>query len=175
MSTASDIDEETRTAQASPDVLRLAELPAPPVELTALLARFNLELAEVEPGQKIPGSYWGDDEAGLIKNAVYARPDTPVHSILHEACHAICMDDERRSQLHTDAGGEYAEEDAVCYLQILLAEQLSMMGRERMWTDMDRWGYSFRLGSAQAWFEQDADDARAWLVARKLPEVTRLL
>jgi hypothetical protein len=29
---------------------------------------------------------------------------------------------------------------------------------------MDRWGYSFRLGSAKAWFEQDADDAREWLI-----------
>ena len=32
--------------------------------------------------------------------------------------------------------------------------------RARMWRDMDDWGYSFRLGSAQQWFEQDADDAR---------------
>jgi hypothetical protein len=28
---------------------------------------------------------------------------------------------------------------------------------------MDAWGYSFRLGSARRWFEEDADDARAWL------------
>jgi hypothetical protein len=28
---------------------------------------------------------------------------------------------------------------------------------------MDEWGYSFRLGSARAWFEQDAEEARAWL------------
>jgi hypothetical protein len=28
---------------------------------------------------------------------------------------------------------------------------------------MDAWGYSFRLGSARAWFERDADDARRWL------------
>jgi len=33
---------------------------------------------------------------------------------------------------------------------------------------MDAWGYSFRLGSAQAWFEQDAEDARSFLVARGL-------
>jgi hypothetical protein len=25
------------------------------------------------------------------------------------------------------------------------------------------WGYSFRLGSARAWFEGDAEDARIWL------------
>jgi hypothetical protein len=29
---------------------------------------------------------------------------------------------------------------------------------------MDGWGYSFRLGSAAAWFEQDAADARQWLI-----------
>jgi hypothetical protein len=33
---------------------------------------------------------------------------------------------------------------------------------------MDAWGYSFRLGSARAWFEQDAEDARAFLEARGL-------
>jgi len=34
--------------------------------------------------------------------------------------------------------------------------------------DMDIWGYSFRLGSAQAWFEHDAEDTRAWLQQRGL-------
>jgi len=29
---------------------------------------------------------------------------------------------------------------------------------------MDAWGYSFRLGSTRAWFEEDAADARDWLV-----------
>jgi hypothetical protein len=33
---------------------------------------------------------------------------------------------------------------------------------------MDRWGYSFRLGGARAWFEQDAADARSWLLERGL-------
>jgi hypothetical protein len=28
---------------------------------------------------------------------------------------------------------------------------------------MDAWGYSFRLGSTRAWFEEDATDARDWL------------
>jgi len=26
--------------------------------------------------------------------------------------------------------------------------------------DMDTWGYSFRLGSTQRWFESDAEDAQ---------------
>ena len=34
--------------------------------------------------------------------------------------------------------------------------------------DMDAWGYSFRLGSTRAWFERDAEDARAWLVEHGL-------
>jgi hypothetical protein len=73
------------------------------------------------------------------------------------------MDELRRNGLDTDAGGDYDEENAVCYLQILLAEELPGCSRERMMADMDAWGYSFRLGSARAWFEQDADDARDWL------------
>jgi hypothetical protein len=28
---------------------------------------------------------------------------------------------------------------------------------------MDAWGYSFRLGAAADWFEQDAQDSRSWL------------
>ena len=32
-----------------------------------------------------------------------------------------------------------------------------------MFSDMDAWGYSFRLGSSRAWFEQDAEDAVEWL------------
>ena len=92
------------------------------------------------------------------------RSDTPLHSILHEACHFICMDDQRRAQLHTDAGGTVGEENAVCYLQGLLADQLPGYDRSRLFADMDAWGYSFRLGSARAWFERDADDARCWLL-----------
>jgi hypothetical protein len=73
------------------------------------------------------------------------------------------MDGGRRKALHTDAGGDYAEEDAVCCLQILLAGEVPDLGRERMMADMDAWGYTFRLGSARAWFESDAAEARDWL------------
>jgi hypothetical protein len=96
------------------------------------------------------------------------RPDTPVHSALHEACHYICMTPSRRACLHTDAGGDTNEENGVCYLQILLADQLPGVGRARLMTDMDTWGYSFRLGSASRWFAHDAADARAWLRERGL-------
>lgn len=129
-----------------------------------LLERFGLKVATVAPDASIPGSYWGDSEAGLVGRTVFFRADTPVHSLLHEACHVICMDPSRRADLVRDAGGDYDEENAVCYLQILLAGELAGMGRERMLTDMDAWGYTFRLGSARAWFDTDAADARDWLV-----------
>lgn len=130
-----------------------------------LLIRYGLELRMVEPGAQIPGSYWGESEAGLQGGTLLARPDTPLHSILHEAAHFICMSPERRVGLDRDAGGDDAEENAVCYLQVLLADSLRSYGREGAWRDMDEWGYSFRLGSTRAWFEQDAEDARAWLQA----------
>ena len=131
--------------------------------VSRLLARFGLDLRLSALGTDIPGSYWGESEAGLQGNTLRARLDTPIHSVLHEAAHYICMSPERRVGLDRDAGGDDAEENAVCYLQVLLAEQLSGGGREQAWRDMDEWGYSFRLGSARAWFEQDAEDARAWL------------
>ncbi len=143
------------------DVLLCRDLPAG--ALAKLLAPWKLEVVTVPDQEPLPGSFWGDPEAGLIGDRLYVRPVTPVQSALHEACHYLCMDAERRATLHTDAGGGYDEENGVCYLQILLADALPGMGRERMLTDMDRWGYSFRLGSARAWFENDAEDARQWL------------
>ncbi len=131
--------------------------------LAGLLDRFGLDLALVAPQELIPGSYWGEREAGLKGDRLYARLDTPVHSVLHEAAHYLCMTPERRAGLDTDAGGDELEEAAVCYLQILLAEELPGVGRERMLADMDAWGYSFRLGSAGTWYESDAEDAREWL------------
>jgi hypothetical protein len=139
-----------------------------PAALDGLLARFGLTIKSVAGGQPIHGSYWGDEEAGLQGNALMLRSDTPLHSALHEACHYICMDEARRSGLDTDAGGGFDEENAVCYLQILLADELPGFGRERMMNDMDAWGYTFRLGSARAWFERDAEDARDWLLAHRL-------
>lgn len=135
--------------------------------LTKLLAQYGLEYHAVAADAPIPGSYWGAPEAGIIGHRLYARPDTPLHSVLHEACHVICMDADRRSALHTDAGGDYAEEDAVCYLQILLAGELGVPVSD-ICDAMDAWGYTFRLGSAQAWFEGDAGDALAWLVLHDL-------
>ncbi|MDE2451718.1 MAG: hypothetical protein KGO22_22255 [Gammaproteobacteria bacterium] len=134
------------------------------VAVAVLLDRYGLLLGLVAPDEVIPGSYWGESEAGLKGDRLYARLDTPVHSVLHEASHYICMTPERRAGLDRDAGGDDLEESAVCYLQILLAGELRGVGRDRAFVDMDAWGYSFRLGSARAWFENDAEDARKWLL-----------
>lgn len=147
-------------------VLTCAELPE--AALQQLLKPYNLEVVEIAEVETLPGSFWGDPEAGLIANRLYIRSSTPVQSALHEACHYICMDSARRAQLHTNAGGGYDEENGVCYLQILLAECLNGMTSERMMQDMDSWGYSFRLGSTRAWFEGDAEDARDWLLQHQL-------
>ena len=135
----------------------------------------GMQVHIVDSGTEIPGSFWGDDEAGLIGNLLYLRADTPVHSVLHETCHFACMDDKRRTSLHTNAGGDADEENAVCYLQILLSDALPDVGRQKLFEDMDSWGYSFRLGSARAWFENDADDARQWLQSRGLLKVAEQL
>ncbi len=78
------------------------------------------------------------------------------------------MDNTRREKLDTDAGGTAIEENGVCYLQIMLSDFIPEMKQECMLSDMDEWGYSFRLGSAQAWFEEDAEDALEWLVKNKI-------
>lgn len=138
------------------------------LDVIRLLAGYGLDLRLVTSAEPIPGSYWGESEAGLQGNDLFARFDTPLHSVLHEAAHFICMSPERRVVLDRDAGGDDAEEGAVCYLQILMADALTGVAREQIYADMDRWGYSFRLGAAEAWFEQDAADARSWLLERGL-------
>jgi hypothetical protein len=65
---------------------------------------------------EIPGSNFGDSEAGLIGCLIFIRADTPIHSVRHEVCHFICLDASRRANLDTDAEGDNVEEDAVCYL-----------------------------------------------------------
>jgi hypothetical protein len=147
-------------------VVTLAEVAR--LVIARLLDRYGIELRLVAANEPVPGSYWGEREAGLKGDRLYARLDTPLHSVLHEAAHYVCMTPERRAGLDTDAGGDDTEENAVCYLQIVLAEHTPGFGRARMMLDMDEWGYSFRLGSTRAWFESDAADARTWLLARAL-------
>lgn len=131
--------------------------------LADLLSPYGLMIEFISENIAIPGSFFGDREAGLKGNSLYLRHDTPVHSALHEACHYICMSPDRRANLNTDAEGDFEEENGVCYLQILLADQLVNVGAKRLMLDMDSWGYTFRLGSAKNWFFNDAEDAVHWL------------
>jgi len=64
--------------------------------LTGLLKYFGLELFLQLQDDEIRGSFWGDLEAGIVGREVYARADTPVHSLLHETCHVISVTAHRR-------------------------------------------------------------------------------
>ncbi len=142
-------------------VLTVADVGTP--TLVRLLERYGLELVLQDDADAITGSFWGDSEAGIVGRQVFVRPDTPVHSFLHETCHTICMSAERRDALDKDAGGDDIEECGVCYLQVVLADSLDGVGRDRLMQDMDAWGYSFRLGSTREWFQTDAEDATKFL------------
>ncbi|MCL7744747.1 hypothetical protein LV476_07285 [Guyparkeria hydrothermalis] len=150
-------------------VLRVDELPRG--ALDTLVERFGLALVWVRDGESIPGSFWGDDEAGLIGERLYVRPDTAVHSALHEFAHLVCMDAGRRAAAHTDAGSDDIEEEAVCHLQILMADYLDGFDRQRALADMQAWGYSFRVGAPADWFREDADRAVDWLARHDLIHV----
>jgi hypothetical protein len=149
-------------------ILTLADIAF--ADAASLLARYGLVLERVADDTPIPGSYWGAPEAGLIGNTVFARNDTPVHSLLHEAAHLIVLPAGRRAAVHTDATDSIEEEDAVCVLQSLLGETIPGVGGARVLADMDAWGYTFRLGSARAYVEHDAD--AAWMLLHRLGLVT---
>ena len=157
----------------SSDVLVLDDIAI--ADVAALLARYALELQLVDDDAPIPGSYWGEPEAGVVGDVVHARRDTPVHSLLHEAAHLVVLDPERRAAVHTDATDSIEEENAVCVLQSLLGDALPGVGAQRVLADMDAWGYTFRLGSARAYVEHDAEDAWHWLLVRGLVGADRRL
>jgi len=139
-----------------------------PQTVQALLKHYGLKVQGVKSDQDIPFSFWGAPEAGREKNCLYIRGDTPVHSILHEACHFVCMPAQQRMLSLVDAKGTCMEENATCFMQILLADNLDGYNRHTLMRDMDEWGYSFRLGSAKAWFCEDADETRQWLIHQRI-------
>lgn len=136
--------------------------------IDSLLQRYGLELVQQKKDAEISGSFWGDSEAGIVGHNVYVRSDTPIHSLLHETCHVICMAEDRRVGLDRDAGGDDLEEAAVCYLQLVLADHIDGVGRHSLMLDMDAWGYSFRLGNTRDWFQRDAEDAVEFLKKHEL-------
>ncbi len=136
--------------------------------LDALAAFYGMSVAFVAEGSEIPGSHWGAPEAGLKAGHLYLQASTPVHSFLHELAHVACMDSGRARTLDTDAGGTDQEEEAVCYLQASLAGLLPDYSRHQLFLDMDAWGYSFRQGSAAAWFREDGPAARQWLIEHRV-------
>lgn len=147
-------------------MLTVGDLAAADVD--RFLSRYGLAAERINPGESITASFWGEPEAGIVGHRVFIRGDTPVHSMLHEVSHIICMSNKRRANLHGDAGSDDLEEAAVCYLQILLADYLPGVGSSRLMQDMDAWGYSFRLGSTHRWYAEDAGDARRWLLSHAL-------
>jgi hypothetical protein len=154
-------------------VLRMQDIAAQ--SAINLLNQFGILAEWLADGEDITGSFWGAPEAGIIGKRVYVRGDTPVHSFLHETSHIICMKPELREQHTGNAESDDLEESAVCYLQILLGGSIPGVGQDRLMQDMDTWGYSFRLGSTQNWFTQDAQDAKEWLQKRNVIDRTGLL
>jgi hypothetical protein len=63
----------------------------------------------------------------------------------------------------------------VCVLQSLLGDALPGVGAARVLADMDAWGYTFRLGSARAYVDLDAESAWQWLQQRGLVSAGRSL
>ena len=138
------------------------------VAVSTLLTRYQLQLKQVAADDAIPFSFWGTPEAGRYLSTLYARADTPIHSILHEAAHYICMPETQRQLSQIDAQGSTSEENACCYLQIVLAEHIQDVNRHILMHDMDQWGYSFRLGSTARWFYADSEDTRQWLIKHQI-------
>jgi hypothetical protein len=170
--------EEKLAAQAAPTVDMGAVLLLREVDfdnVAALLARYDLHLHLVADDDSIPGSYWGEPEAGLVGACIHARNDTPMHSLLHEAAHLIVLEPALRAAVHTDATDSIEEEDAVCVLQSLLGDMLPGVGAARVLADMDTWGYTFRLGTARAYVENDAEAAWQWLAGRGIVDDKRKL
>jgi len=137
-------------------------------KLRPVFDRYQLDLQQVAISEAIPYSFWGAPEAGRYQSTLYIREDTPIHSLLHEACHFICMSPEQRRADTHDAGGSALIENACCFLQLVLSDHIPNFNQAIHLHDMNTWGYNFRLGSAARWFYADSDDARQWLISHNI-------
>lgn len=135
---------------------------------------YGLKLTRVPASDPIPYSFWGDAEAGRKGTQMYVRDDTPLHSLLHETAHYVCMSDDQRQSGVVDAGGSALEEASCCYLQLLWSDHITGFDMLRHMQDMDKWGYSFRLGSTSRWFNEDSEDARQWLLKHEIIHADRI-
>ena len=106
------------------DVLRVGEVAD--ASVVGLSRKFGVELRQFDAGEMLPGSYWGESEAGLRANVLSVRADTPLHSLLHELSHYVCMTPERRAGLDRDAGGD-DEED----LRDISFDEAQLLAKER--------------------------------------------
>ena len=106
------------TILREPEVLRLRDVAG--CDVVALLARYGLRFERVADGAPIPGSFWGESEAGLISSTVFARDDTPLHSLLHEACHLIVIPPEMSWRGDRKASGLVFDENVKCCMPLLV-------------------------------------------------------
>ncbi len=133
-----------------------------------LLGHYGIRLHCLQFDMDIPYSFWGEPEAGRLGENLYLRDDTPIHSILHESAHYVCMPEQQRHNAEVDAKGSAMEENATCYLQVLLSNHIHGYSRKQLMKDMDDWGYSFRFGSTHDWFTKDAKEVKDWLISHNL-------
>jgi len=142
--------------------------------IVPFLQQYGLKLMRVANQTPIPYSFWGNSEAGRKNTQMYVRDDTPLHSLLHETAHYVCMSETQRQSDLVDAGGSALEEAACCYLQLLWSNHIAGFNMREHMQNMDAWGYSFRLGSTQRWFNEDSEDARQWLHKHEIIRADRV-
>ncbi len=122
----------TRIAMDSAgDVLRLASIDLD--DARALLARYGLALECVADGAAIPGSYWGEPEAGADRHdGVRARRHAGAFAAARSRAPDRAAARKARDDPHRRHPIRSAEEDATCYCRSLLGDALPGVGRERM-------------------------------------------
>ena len=136
-------------------------------DVAALLARYGLAARARRRRRADPRQLLGRTRSRPDRPRVHARDDTPVHSLLHEAAHLIVLPPERARRAyrrHRFGRGRRRRLRAA-----VAARRRPARRRPRaLMADMDAWGYTFRLGSARAYFERDAEDAGPGCSARGL-------
>src|SRR3546814_6813027 len=86
-------------AKQDKEVLRLRDISF--VDVATLLARYDLHLERVADDAPIPGSYWGDCEAGLIGATVHARSEehtSDLQSLMRISYAVFCLKKKNNTQ-----------------------------------------------------------------------------